>query len=189
MGNSWMPKKNDVDPRDFASTVGKPPRNVATMPNLLRAQDKRPSPFLENHPLKLPLRKSLKTLPCLQETNQRPEHPGVYLGSHGYTAHHLPCTFSFSPSNSHLPIRNLLFGPDPYSWHSRLYFNSHRLGHNLKLHQLVSSLNVHICTFSVGPTHRTQPLRQQACYVQVYSSIHFNHSTILRRVHPGTQPP
>src|SRR6266481_7558926 len=158
MGNSQMLKRNDVDPRDFASTVGKPPRNVGTTPNLRQPQDERPSPFLENLPLKLPLRKSLKTLLHLQETNQRPKHLGVYLGSHGYTAHCLPCTFSFSSSNSYLPIRNLLFGPNPYSWHSRLYFNSHRLGCNLKLHQLVSSLNVHICTFSVGPTHHTQPL-------------------------------
>src|SRR6266481_2807139 len=140
MGNSQTPKRNDVTPRDFASTVGKPPRNVGTMPNLLWPQDKRPSPFLENLPLKLPLRKSLKTLPRLWETNQQPEHPGVYLGSHGYTAHRLPCTFSFSSSNSHLPIRNLLFGPDPYPWHSRLYFNSHRLGCNLKLHWLIPSL-------------------------------------------------
>src|SRR6266481_8967902 len=112
MGNSQTPKRNDVSPRAFASTVGKPPRNVGTTPNLLWPQDERPSPFLENLPLKLPLRKSLKTLPCLRETNQQPEHLGVYLGLHGYTAHRLPCTFSFSSSNSHLSIRNLLFVPD-----------------------------------------------------------------------------
>src|SRR6266481_3605628 len=32
-------ERNNIDPRDFASTVGKPPRNVGTTPNLLRPQD------------------------------------------------------------------------------------------------------------------------------------------------------
>src|SRR6266481_3227787 len=104
MGNSQMPKRNNVAPRDFASTVGKPPRNVSTMPNLLLPQDEQPSSFLENLPLKLPLRKSLKMLLHLWETNQQPKHLGVYLGLHGYTAHCPPCIFSFPLSNSHLSI-------------------------------------------------------------------------------------
>src|SRR6266481_4519445 len=123
MESSWELKRNSGAPRDFASIVEKPPKNVSTMPNILRPQDEPHLPFLENRPLKPPLRKSLETLPHLQETNQRPRHLGVYLGSHGYTTHHLPCTSSCSSCNSHLSIRNLLFGPNLYPWHSQLYFN------------------------------------------------------------------
>src|SRR6266481_5231777 len=158
MGSSWRPRRNDGAPRDSASIVEKPPKNVGTMPNLQRPQDEPHLPFLENRPLKPPLRKSLETLPRLQETNQQPGHPGVYLGSHGYTTHCLLCTPSCSSCNSHISIRNLLFGPNPYPWHSRLYCNFNRLRRNLKLHRLIPCRNVYICTLSVGPTHRTQPL-------------------------------
>src|SRR6266481_2739708 len=189
MGSSWRLRRNSGAPRDSASIVEKPLKNVGAMPNLQRPQDEPHLPFLENCPLKPPLRRSLETLPRLRETNQRPGHPGVYLGSHGYTTHRLPCTSSCSSCNSHLSIRNLLFGPNLYPWHSQLYFNFNRLRCNLKLHRLIPCQNVYICTLSVGPTHRTQPLRWQACYVRVYSSICPNHCTILGRVHAGTRPP
>src|SRR6266481_439035 len=189
MESSRRPRRNSDAPRDSASIVEKPPKNVGTMPNLLQPQDEPHLPFLENHPLKPPLRKSLETLLRVWETNQRPRHPGVYLGSHGYTTHHLPCISSCASCNSHLSIRNLLFDSDPYPWHSRLYFNSNRLRCNLKLHRLIPSRNVYICTLSIGPTHHTQPLQWQACYIRVYSSICPNHCTILGRVHAGTRPP
>src|SRR6266481_7569848 len=118
MGSSQRPRRNGGTPRDSASIVEKPPKNVSTMPNLRRPQDKPHLPFLENRPLKPPLRRSLETLLHLRENNQRPGHLGVYLGSHGYTTHHLLCTSSCSSCNSHLSIRNLLFGPDRYPWHS-----------------------------------------------------------------------
>src|SRR6266481_2129910 len=63
MGSSQKPKRNDITPRDSASTVEIPLKNVSTMPSLLWPQDRLPSPFLGNLPLKPPLRKSLK-MPC-----------------------------------------------------------------------------------------------------------------------------